>query len=231
MAKLILVRHGQSTWNAANRFTGWVDVPLNQVGRLEAIEAAKKLSPYKIDVAFTSLLVRAIETTAICLTECEGVCGGKNPVFKHEADDPNWHGWDKYDGDKSQEVPIFLSASLDERFYGDLQGLNKAETAEKYGKETVHMWRRSFDVRPPGGESLEDTAKRTLPYFRSRILAHLKDGENVLVAAHGNSLRSIIMELDRLSEEEVPNLELKTGIPTIYDLNLEGKVVGKEVLV
>lgn len=230
MAKLILVRHGQSTWNAANRFTGWVDVPLNRVGRLEAIEAAKKLSAYKIDLAFTSLLVRAIETTAICLTECEGICGGKNPVFKHDADDPNWHGWDKYDGDKSQEVPIFLSQALDERFYGDLQGLNKAETAEKYGKETVHLWRRSYNVRPPGGESLEDTAHRTIPYFQRRILTHLKQGENVLVSAHGNSLRSIIMDLEHLSEEEVPELELKTGIPIAYDINEEGKVVRKEIL-
>lgn len=230
MVNLILVRHGQSTWNAANRFTGWVDVPLNAVGRQEAIVAAKKLNSFKIDIGFTSLLVRAIETTSICLTECEGVCGGKNPVFKHAADDPNWHGWDKYDGDKSTEVPIFLSQALDERYYGDLQGLNKTEMAEKYGQETVHMWRRSFDVRPPGGESLEDTAKRTLPYFRSRILTHLKDGENVLVAAHGNSLRSIIMELDNLSPEEVPKLELKTGVPLVYELNLEGKVVGKKIL-
>jgi 2,3-bisphosphoglycerate-dependent phosphoglycerate mutase len=230
MAKLILVRHGQSTWNAANRFTGWVDVPLNQVGRTEAIAAAKKISPYPIDVGFTSMLVRAIETTAICLTQCEGACGTKSPIFKHDADDPNWHGWDKYDGDKSQEVPIFLSSCLDERYYGDLQGKNKAELAEKYGKEMVQMWRRSFSIRPPGGESLEDTAKRTLPYFRSRILTHLKHGDNVIVAAHGNSLRSIIMELDQLSEEEVPKLELATGIPTVYDINEEGKVVGKEIM-
>jgi 2,3-bisphosphoglycerate-dependent phosphoglycerate mutase len=158
MAKLILVRHGQSTWNAANRFTGWVDVPLNQIGRKEATEAAKKVSPYQIDVGFTSMLVRAIETTAICLTQCEGACSTKSPIFKHDADDPNWHGWDKYDGDKSQEIPIFLSSCLDERYYGDLQGKNKAELAEQYGKEMVHIWRRSFSVRPPGGESLEDTA-------------------------------------------------------------------------
>lgn len=230
MAKLILVRHGQSTWNAENRFTGWVDVPLTKQGRREAMEAAQKFSGYRIDVAFTSLLVRAIETTAICLTECEGVCGGRSPVFKHDGDDPNWHGWDKYDGDKSREVPIFLSQALDERYYGDLQGLNKAEMAEKYGTETVHLWRRSFDVRPPGGESLEDTANRALPYFQSRILAHLKHGDNVLVAAHGNSLRSIMMGLDNLSEEEVPKLELNTGIPIVYDLNEEGKVVGKQIL-
>ena len=230
MAKLILVRHGQSTWNAENRFTGWVDVPLSKFGRREAIEAAQKLSGYRIDLAFTSLLVRAIETTAICLTECEGVCGERSPVFKHKADDPDWHGWDNYDGDKSKEVPIFLSQALDERYYGELQGLNKAEMTQKYGQEIVHLWRRSFDVRPPGGESLKDTAARTLPYFRSRILTHLKHGDNVLVAAHGNSLRSIIMELDRLSEAEVPNLELKTGIPIVYDFNEEGNVVGKEIL-
>lgn len=122
MAKLILVRHGQSTWNAANRFTGWVDVPLNKVGRREAMEAAKKISSYAIDVGFTSLLVRAIETTAICLTECEGTYSHKSPVFKHDANDPDWRGWDQYDGDKNLEIPIFLSQALDERYYGDLQG-------------------------------------------------------------------------------------------------------------
>jgi 2,3-bisphosphoglycerate-dependent phosphoglycerate mutase len=230
MAKLILVRHGQSTWNATNRFTGWVDVPLSPLGRQEAMQAAKKLNPYPIDVCFTSLLVRALETTAICLTECEGACGTKSPVFKHKADDPDWHGWDKYDGDKSLEVPIFLSQALDERYYGHLQGYNKAEMAEKVGEEQVHLWRRSFSIAPPGGESLEDTTKRTLPFFHSRILTHLKHGDNVLVSAHGNSLRSIIMELDQLSEEEVPNLELKTGIPLVYDIDSDGTVVGKEIL-
>lgn len=230
MAKLILVRHGQSTWNAANRFSGWVDVPLNHVGRQKAMEAAKKISPYRIDICFTSLLVRALETTAICLTECEGACGGKSPVFKHDADDPNWHGWDKYEGYKSEEIPIFTSPDLDERYYGDLQGFNKAEMAEKVGKEIVHEWRRSFSVRPPGGESLEDTAARTIPFFQNRILPHLKQGENVLVSAHGNSLRSIIMYLDRLSKEEVPNLELATGIPIVYDIDEEKKVIDKVIL-
>lgn len=230
MAKLILVRHGQSTWNAANRFSGWVDVPLSRGGRLEAIEAAKKISPYQIDVCFTSLLVRALETTAICLTECGGACGSKSPVLKHDADDPDWHGWDKYEGEKSEEIPVFLTQTLDERFYGDLQGLNKAQTAEKYGKDLVHKWRRSFANRPPGGESLEDTAARTIPFFQDRILTHVKHGDDVLVSAHGNSLRSIIMVLDRLSEEEVPNLELATGIPIIYDIDSEGNVTDKVTL-
>jgi 2,3-bisphosphoglycerate-dependent phosphoglycerate mutase len=230
MAKLILVRHGQSTWNAANRFSGWVDVPLNRVGHREAIAAAKKLSPYDIELCFTSLLVRALETTAICLTECDEACLSKSPVFKHDADDPNWHGWDRYEGEKSEEIPIFMSQALDERYYGDLQGFNKAEMAEKVGKDIVHQWRRSFAVQPPGGESLEDTAARTIPFFQSRILTHLKQGDNVLVAAHGNSLRSIIMDLDNLSEEEVPQLELATGIPIVYDLHEEGKVTNKVTL-
>lgn len=230
MAKLILVRHGQSTWNAANRFSGWVDVPLSRLGRQEAINAAKKISPVQIDVGFTSLLVRAIETTAICLTECEGACSRKSPVFKHDADDPNWHDWDNYEGEKSEEIPVFLSMCLDERYYGELQGLNKTETAQKFGADTVHQWRRSFATPPPGGESLADTAARTIPYFQIRILTHLKQGDNVLISAHGNSLRSIIMYLDRLGEEEVANLELATGIPIIYELDADGKIINKLTL-
>lgn len=217
-------------WNAANRFTGWVDVPLSRKGRQEAKLAAEKISAYPINVVFTSLLVRAIETTAICLTECEETCDAKTPVFKHKADAPDWHGWDKYEGDERLEIPIFLSQALDERYYGDLQGYNKAQMAEKFGEEQVHLWRRSFSVRPPGGESLEDTANRTLPYFQSRIMTHLKHRDNVLVSAHGNSLRSIVMVLDDLNEQEVPNLNLATGIPLVYDIDADGKVVGKEIL-
>lgn len=217
-------------WNAANRFTGWVDVPLSRKGRQEAKLAAEKISAYPINVVFTSLLVRAIETTAICLTECEETYDAKTPVFKHKADAPDWHGWDKYEGDERLEIPIFLSQALDERYYGDLQGYNKAQMAEKFGEEQVHLWRRSFSVRPPGGESLEDTANRTLPYFQSRIMTHLKHRDNVLVSAHGNSLRSIVMVLDDLNEQEVPNLNLATGIPLVYDIDADGKVVGKEIL-
>jgi 2,3-bisphosphoglycerate-dependent phosphoglycerate mutase len=230
MTKLILVRHGQSTWNALNRFTGWVDVPLSPVGRQEAMAAAKKISPYPIDVCFTSLLVRAIETTAICLTESNENWGGKSPVFKHDLNDPNWHGWDKYEGNKDEEIPIFMSPSLDERYYGNLQGYNKAQMAEKFGQEIVHEWRRSFSTRPPGGESLEDTAARTIPFFQNLILPYLKNGNHVLVSAHGNSLRSIIMHLDGLKSEQVPNLELATGIPIIYELDKLSKVKNKVVL-
>ncbi|MBD2325734.1 2,3-bisphosphoglycerate-dependent phosphoglycerate mutase [Alkalinema sp. FACHB-956] len=230
MATLILIRHGQSTWNAANKFTGWVDVPLSKLGRLEATQAAYKLRQYKIDICFTSLLIRAIETAVICLTEYPEVCAGKSPILKHEADDPDWHGWNQYEGNPADELPIFPSAALDERYYGTLQGLNKAETIEKYGVDQVNTWRRSFATRPPSGESLQDTLERTLPYFQSRILAHLTQGENVLVAAHGNSLRSIIMNLDRLDETAVTGLELATGIPIVYEIDQTGHVTHKTVL-
>lgn len=219
MAQLILIRHGQSTWNAANRFTGWVDVPLSHQGRQEAIRAASKLSAYRIDVCFTSLLIRAIETAVICLTEREDADNGRSAVLKHNRDDPQWHGWNNYEGDPAEEIPVFLSQALDERYYGSLQGLNKAQTAAKFGEAVVHQWRRSFSARPPEGESLSDTAARTLPYFQSRILSHLYQGDNVLVSAHGNSLRSIAMFLDDLSQSAVCDLELATGIPIIYEVD------------
>ncbi|EDX83381.1 phosphoglycerate mutase family protein, putative [Synechococcus sp. PCC 7335] len=230
MAKLILIRHGQSTWNAANKFTGWVDVPLSSLGREQAMLAAHKLSAYRIDSCFTSLLIRAIETAVICLTERDGVFKDKSPVLKHNADDPQWHGWDCYEGDRTEEIPVFLSAALDERYYGDLQGLNKTLSTETFGIDQVHRWRRSFSVRPPGGESLADTAARTIPYFKDRILTHLQNGDNVLVSAHGNSLRSIVMVLDGLSQQAVCDLELATGIPIIYDVSPAGEITNKTIL-
>ncbi len=232
MAKLILTRHGQSLWNAQNKFTGWVDVPLSERGRAEATIASCKLREknYQVDVCFTSLLIRAIETAIVCLTECDEICGGKTPIIQHAADDPNWRGWNQYEGNHDEELPIFPTSALDERYYGELQGLNKAETAEKFGKEQVHIWRRSYDTRPPGGESLEDTKTRVIPFLRERILAHIKEGDNVLVAAHGNSLRSIIMDLDNLSPEEVPKLELATGVPIVYEFDSQAKVINKVLL-
>lgn len=232
MAKLILTRHGQSLWNAVNKFTGWVDVPLSERGRAEATIAACKLKDkgYRIDVCFTSLLIRAIETSIVCLTECDEIRDGKIPILQHESDDQNWHGWNKYAGGEFEELPIFSSPALDERYYGDLQGLNKTETAEKFGEEQVNQWRRSYSTRPPGGESLEDTKNRVSPYFNNRILPHLKQGETVLVAAHGNSLRAMIMELENLNPEDVPHLELATGVPIVYEINPEGNVTNKEVL-
>ncbi len=230
MSQLILVRHGQSLWNAVNKFTGWVDVPIGEQGRAEATIASCKLRDYRVDICFTSMLFRAIETAIIILTEVDDICGGKIPIIKHNADDENWHGWDKYEGNPEEELPVILSAALDERYYGELQGLDKGETAAKFGKDQVQLWRRSYDVRPPGGESLEDTRNRTLPFFRNRILTHLQEGDNVLIAAHGNSLRSIIMELENISEEDIPHLELGTAIPIVYDLDTSGKVKDKKVL-
>jgi 2,3-bisphosphoglycerate-dependent phosphoglycerate mutase len=231
MARLVLIRHGQSTWNAQNRFTGWVDVPLSPLGRNEAKYAALILAENKIrfDVCFTSLLIRAIETAVICLTEGEGVCGGRSPIIKHGSDDPCWHGWDKYEGNPDEELPIFTAQALDERYYGELQGLNKQETAERVGAEQVQIWRRSFNTRPPGAESLADTAERALPFFESRIMDHLREGHDVLVSAHGNSLRSIIMKLDNLAEDEVPGLELATGIPILYEFDGD-RVASKVIL-
>jgi 2,3-bisphosphoglycerate-dependent phosphoglycerate mutase len=230
MAKLILVRHGQSLWNAENRFTGWVDVPLSEMGRAEATIAACKLQDYRVRVCFTSMLFRAIETAIVILTEVDTICAGRIPIIKHNIEDENWHGWDKYNGDPEQELPVYTVPALDERYYGELQGLNKAETAAKFGKEQVHLWRRSYDTAPPGGESLADTVRRTVPFFRDRILKHLLAGDDVLVAAHGNSLRSIIKHLENLSEDAIVQVELGTAIPIIYDIDGNGQITDKTIL-
>ena len=201
MGKLILLRHGQSQWNLENRFTGWVDVPLTDLGREEARKAGEKIRGIRIDLAFTSDLERAQETLAITL-EAAGQTG----------------------------VPTGRDQALNERHYGALQGLNKAETAKKYGEAQVKIWRRSYDVAPPEGESLKDTAARTLPYFEKKILPAVKAGRNVLVAAHGNSLRAIVMHLDRLTRDEVLELNIATGVPIIYDINAEGRIIEKRTL-
>jgi len=200
MPKLVLVRHGQSLWNLEDRFTGWVDVPLTQLGRDEARMAGRKLSATNLDVAYTSTLTRAQVTLQIMMD----TLGLDLPTIKDEA--------------------------LNERHYGDLQGLNKAQTAEKFGKEQVHIWRRSYDVPPPNGESLEMTAARTLPFFQRCILGDIQQGKNVLVVAHGNSNRSIVMQLDSLTKEEVLELNLGTAVPLVYELTKEGRVVSKQIL-
>lgn len=200
MAKLVLVRHGQSQWNLENRFTGWVDIPLTEKGRLEARQGAEKIKEIRFAKAFTSLLIRAQETLDIVLE----IIGQK-------------------------EIPVEKDQALNERHYGDLQGLNKDEMRKKFGEEQVRLWRRSYDVAPPGGESLKDTAARTLPYFKKKILPEVKAGQNILVSAHGNSLRAIIMEMDGLSEEEVLDLEIATGAPIVYEIDPSGKILNKTV--
>ncbi|MFH1106656.1 MAG: histidine phosphatase family protein [Candidatus Micrarchaeota archaeon] len=198
MPKLVLLRHGRSVWNVRNLFTGWVDIPLAVEGRRDALAVATKLRDYSFDAVFTSNLVRAVETMLIA---CSKFPDGKFLVIPHgkpqERHKPVPGG-----------IPVHQDDALNERHYGDLQGLDKAETARVYGEAHVRLWRRSFRTRPPGGESLEDTCNRTLPYFHKKIVPLLKKGENVLVVAHGNSLRSIVMELDRLSEDEVVALEI-----------------------
>jgi 2,3-bisphosphoglycerate-dependent phosphoglycerate mutase len=201
MAKLVLVRHGESQWNLENRFTGWTDVPLTEKGREEARRGGAHLRGIHFDKAYTSVLQRAIETLEIVLK----VIGQEN-------------------------IPVERDQALNERHYGDLQGLNKAETAEKYGKEQVHIWRRSYDVAPPGGESLKDTAARTLPYYESRIAPDLRAGKNVLVSAHGNSLRSIVMHLDKLTREQVLELNLATGVPIVYEMGPDLQILSKRIL-
>jgi len=189
MARLILVRHGQSVWNAANRFTGWTDVDLSEKGVEEADEAGLQLADIRFDVVHTSDLIRAQRTAEIIM------------------------GHNLASGD---DVPTRYDWRLNERHYGALQGLNKAETAEKHGAEQVHVWRRSYDVAPPEGESLEMTAQRTIPYFIDEIVPDLEGGLNVLVSAHGNSLRSIVMHLEGISSEEIVSLEIPTGEPIHY---------------
>lgn len=171
-----------------------------------------------------------METAIIILTEVDDICGGKIPIIKHEPDEEDWHGWDKYNGDPDTELPVYPTAVLDERYYGELQGLNKAATAAKFGVEQVQLWRRSYDIAPPGGESLADTVKRTVPFFRDRILKHLMQGDDVLIAAHGNSLRSIIKDLEGLSEQDIVSVELGTAIPIVYDIDANGQVTDKVVL-
>ncbi len=200
MSSLVLVRHGQSLWNKQNRFTGWVDVPLTEQGEAEARRAGELLAGRTFDVAYTSVLQRAIRTCDL-LMETAGIAA---PVIRDEA--------------------------LNERHYGDLQGLDKAETAARFGDEQVHIWRRSYATPPPNGEALKDTAARTLPFFDRAIMGDLRHGRDVLVVAHGNSNRSIVMQLDGLSEDEVLQLNLATGVPLVYDIAEDGTVRSKDVL-
>ena len=192
---LVLIRHGESQWNLENRFTGWVDVPLSPKGEEEAREAGNKLQAFKFDQAFTSVLSRAINTLGIVL---EVLNQTAIPVTKHEA--------------------------LNERRYGELQGLNKADTVEKFGEQQVKLWRRSYDIRPPGGESLKDTAERVIPYYEQEIWPELVQGKHVLVVAHGNSLRALVMHLNKLTTDQVLELNIPTGAPLYFQLHQDGSV-------
>ncbi len=200
---LVLVRHGQSEWNLQNLFTGWKDPDLTPLGVTEAKAGGRRLKArgLSFDLAMTSELSRAQKTCQLILDEIG-----------------------------QPQLETIRNIALNERDYGDLSGLNKAETAAKYGAEQVHIWRRSYDVPPPGGESLKDTVARALPYFVTDILPRVMGGQRLLVAAHGNSLRALIMVLDRLDPKGIMDVELNTGEPIIYRLNADTSVASKEVL-
>ena len=222
MATLVMVRHGQSQWNLENRFTGWVDVPLSSNGINEAVSAGQKLKDIRFLSIFVSHMLRAIQTLHYILLESSDE---RTPIFYHE--DPRISEWEKHIGDAANELPVYQFVDLAERYYGNLQGLNKDETRKKYGKEQVHLWRRSYDIKPPDGESLKNTAERTAPCYKKFIMPYLKDNNSVLVVAHGNSLRSIVMFIEQISEKDIPHVEIPTGIPLVYefddDLHLQKK--------
>lgn len=216
MSKLILLRHGQSQWNELNLFTGWVDIPLSQKGVEEAFEAGKKIKDIPIDIIFTTPLVRAQMTAFLALCNHSS---GKVPLVLHPGEG-KMEEWGKIYGEnaKRQTIPVIRAWELNERMYGELQGCNKAEMAEHFGADQIKIWRRSYDVAPPYGESLEMTAARSIPYFQKQVLPYIQEGKNVLIVAHGNSLRSIIMHLDKMTKEEILHFELATGVPVFYDL-------------
>ena len=197
LRNLILVRHGQSEWNSKNLFTGWKDPGLTELGIKEAKDAGKLIANKGIlfDLMYTSMLTRAQKTGDLILQE-----------MRHP------------------EITIIKNEALNERNYGSLAGLNKDDARKKWGDDQVHIWRRSFDIPPPDGESLKDTAERVLPYFKSEIMPKVIEGSSILIAAHGNSLRSLIMELDSISSEEIVNLEIPTGAPIQYIFNEDGSI-------
>lgn len=201
MPQLVLIRHGQSMWNLENKFTGWIDIPLSPQGKEEARKAGEKIKGLKFDKVYTSVLQRAIKTYEIA-AETAGI----------------------------NNIPVVKDKALNERMYGDLQGLNKDEMRKKFGAEQVHIWRRSYDIAPPGGESLKNTAERVLPYWHSHIEPDLKAGKNILVVAHGNSLRALIMYIENLTGEEIVKVEIPTGEPIMYEFDGNLKVLEKKEL-
>lgn len=201
MPTLVIIRHGQSEWNLQNRFTGWVDVDLSPNGVSEAQAAGDKLKGYQFDYAFSSVLKRANRTMEMVLEKIG-----------------------------QSDLHMERNEALNERMYGDLQGMNKDEARAQFGEEQVHIWRRSYDVPPPGGESLKDTRERVLPYFEKNIQPLLEDGKNIIITAHGNSLRALVMYLEKMTPEEILKTEIPTGTPIVYDLDNQLNVLDKKVL-
>ncbi len=226
MPTLVVIRHGQSVWNLENRFTGWTDVPLSKKGISEAKKAGKLLKDYHFDVVFISHLLRSIETFTFAYRE---MGDQRIPVIRHETMS-QLHKWENYASMRKDELMVHSAEDLAERYYGKLQGMNKDDMRKKYGAEQVHIWRRSFDVRPPGGESLKDTIMRTLPYYKKHIEPALKAGKTVLIVAHGNSLRSIVKHIESISDDKIPLVEIPTGEPIVYEFDTSMKLKAKKVL-
>ncbi|MBU6460471.1 MAG: 2,3-bisphosphoglycerate-dependent phosphoglycerate mutase [Proteobacteria bacterium] len=224
--RLILVRHGQSIWNRQNRFTGWVDVSLSPTGILEAEKAGDLLKDYAIDAVYTSALLRAQNTAYEILKRNQYA---QQYIRIQDSANP-WYQQVVPTEEPDQELYVHVSEQLNERHYGDLQGMNKTTASELYGKEQLHLWRRSYDIPPPQGESLKMTAERVLPYYHASIEPELKKGKTLLICAHGNSLRALVMFIEKLSPEQIMVHTLATGVPYIYHFNTELNLVDKETL-
>ncbi len=226
MGTLTLVRHGESIWNRQNRFTGWVDVSLSRGGMVEAERAGGLLRDDHFDVAFTSTLLRAQDTLYEILKQ-NRFCDQYMRVHELSSE---WYEHFVPAEDDTRELKIYVSEKLNERYYGDLQGRNKDRARDEFGAEQVHIWRRSYDVPPPNGESLKMTAARAVPYYKSRIVPLLRQGASVLVSAHGNSLRALIMHLEGLTPAQIVAYELPTGSPHIYRFDDDMRLLEKKVL-
>jgi 2,3-bisphosphoglycerate-dependent phosphoglycerate mutase len=225
-AQLTLLRHGESIWNQQNRFTGWVDVSLSRAGMEEAGKAGLLLKEQRFDVAFTSSLLRAQDTLYEVLKQnshCDQY------IRVHESGS-QWYEHFAPSKEDLNELSIYISNKLNERYYGDLQGRSKQQVSQEFGAEQVHIWRRSYDVPPPNGESLAMTAERAIPYYQEKIVPYLKKGQSVMITAHGNSLRALIMHIEAMTSTQILAYNLETGTPHIYHFDTKMKVSGKQVL-
>ena len=219
MAKLFLLRHSKSQWNKDNRFAGWADNPLSEEGKIQAKEIAEKLDlkSLKIDAIYSNALIRCLET----ILRMYDTVPNKYPLFLH-IDGGKMQEWGTFDAFRESDIPTYVSEKLNERYYGDIQGLDKAETKAKYGEEQVQKWRRGYSDKPPGGESLKETCERVTPFFREHIEKDLQEGKNIMVVASHNSLRAIIKDLEGISDEDVVKLELPFGALLSYEFT-DGK--------
>ena len=224
MPKLILLRHLKSQWNKENRFAGWTDNPLAKSEFKKVKGIAKKIFKFKIDKIYSSPLFRNLETVARIFD----YAGRKYPFFVH-LDGGKMKRWGNYVDISKNDVPVYVSEKLNERYYGKLQGLNKAETMKKYGKKLVHLWRRSYDIAPPGGESLKDVVKRATPFYKKYIERDLRRGKNVLIVASHNSLRALIKHIEKISDQDIIDIEVPFAGLIIYDLDKFLKIKNKKV--